>query len=352
MAEATRFWKRFASWVTGSGRDQFSRASLRLAAVYLGLTTVLVAAFSLVLYLSLARNIESNVEGDFETEAAQARFVTETVDAIGYNILLADAGILIVVSGLAYVLAHRTLRPVRGNFEAQQQFVSNASHELRTPLTILRTEFEVARRADPASLDILDLLDRGLEEIGRMSRIVDDLLTLSRIDADQEPLSFSEDDVAALVEHVAERMRTYADGYGVQVSFTGGGVPTLPVDADHLERALVNVVKNAIEHSPSGATVRIDVVSDQRGARIEVRDSGEGISEEDLPHAFERFYRAKASTFRARGGSGLGLSIAKWIVEGHRGTIRIDSAEGQGTTVVIALPATRPSRVLHAGAVR
>jgi signal transduction histidine kinase len=241
---------------------------------------------------------------------------------------------------------------VRRNFEAQRQFVSNASHELRTPLTIMRTEFEVARRADLATSDFADLLDRGLDEIGRMSRIVDDLLTLSRIDAYQEPLSLSEVDVVALTERVADRMRAYASGYGVQVSFTGRGGATLSVDADHVERALVNVVKNAIEHSPSGATVWIDAGPEPRGVRIEVRDSGEGIPEEDLPHVFERFYRAKASTFRERGGSGLGLSIARWIIEGHRGAIRINSVVGHGTTVAITLPPARPSRALHVATVR
>lgn len=158
MAEATRSFKRFADWATGSRRDQFSRASLRLAAVDLALTAVLVAVFSAVLYLNLVRNIENNVEGDFGTEAAQTAFVAETIKAIGYDILLVDAGILVVVSVLAYAVARRTLRPVKRNVETQRQFVSNASHELRTPLTILRTEFEVAKRADPASLDTVDLL--------------------------------------------------------------------------------------------------------------------------------------------------------------------------------------------------
>jgi signal transduction histidine kinase len=325
---------------------------LRLAALNLGLTAVIVATFSAVLYFNLAQSIAGGVEGDFETEAAQTAFVAQTVETVRSEILTADAGILALASGLAYVLARRALRPVRRNVEAQRQFVSNASHELRTPLTILRTEFEVARRADSMTTESAELIDRGLEEIGIMGRIVDDLLTLSRIDADEETLAISEVDVAALAERVVERMRTYAEGYAVQMSFTRTGEMAIRADADQLERALVNLVKNAIEHSPPGATVCVRVESDQRGARIEVRDSGEGISEEELPHVFERFYRAKASTFRERGGSGLGLAIAKWIVEAHRGTIRIDSNPGQGTAVVITLPGARASRSLHAATVR
>ena len=338
MTKGNRHWRPFAGSAIGSGSDSFARASRRLAAATFALAAVLVIGFSAILYFAMAQNIQNNVEGEFESDAAQMRFVSSTLAGLRIEIVVLDAGVLVLVGGLAYAFARRTLRPVQRNVEAQRRFVSNASHELRTPLSIMRTEFQVARRGDISAVDVPRLLDEGLDEIRRMTTIVEDLLTLSRIDAQQENLVFAPMDVSALVGRTVDRMRIYGLNYDVSVDFSSTESAVVLADSDHLERAILNLIKNAIEHSPSGTSVRIEVASEGDAVEVRVQDTGEGISAKDMPHIFERFYRAQASEFRERGGSGLGLSVARWVIEAHRGTITVRSTGGTGTEVVVELP--------------
>lgn len=342
MAAASLFLRRSAGWATGSRTDPFRRASLRLTAVFLGIAAALVIAFSLVLYFSIVKNIESNVAGDFATEAAQARFISRTVAGVRNEILMIAAAILLLISGVSHVFARRTMRPVQHNLEAQKQFISNASHELRTPLTVMKTEFQVARRSDPDAVDIDRLLDDALEDISRMGRIVDDLLTLSRMDADQEQSALAPVKVDGLLERAVEEMRPYAASHEISLSVAADSGATILADAQHLERALLNIIKNAVEHSAPETTVTVGLAARRRAVEIAVADCGDGIPSQSLAHVFERFYSVPGSSPRCPGGSGLGLAVAQGIVHQHRGSISIVSEVGQGTTVTVVLP--RPSR--------
>lgn len=337
---------------TDSRSDEFSRAAWILAAIYVILTAVLIVVFSLVLYANVAHNVGSNVEGDFPTDAAQARFVSKTMRSVRDDLVAADVAVLAVVAGVAYVLARLTLRPVRDSVRRERQFLSNASHELRTPLTILTTQLEVAKRGDQLPGDEAEIIDASLDEARRMRRIVEDLLTLSRIDAREEQLLLERVELDVLLARIIERMQVYASRYDVVLESFSQDRATVRADAEKLERAIVNVIKNAIEHSGPGATVSVALLSAPNGWAIQVTDRGEGIDEQDLPHVFERFYRAKGSAFRERGGSGLGLAIAGWIVEEHGGTVQLRSARGQGTTVTLSLPDGGASRSLHRGGLR
>ena len=176
-----------------------------------------------------------------------------------------------------------------------------------------------------------------------MSAIVDDLLTASRIDAHQEELRFARVDVAELVRRTAEAMRTMGERAEVAVAVTAPeGAVTATADATHVERALRNVVRNAIEHSSPGdsVTVTLAVVGD--AAVVRVTDQGAGIAPADLDRVFDRFYRADSSRSRDRGGSGLGLAIARWIVERHGGAITAESTLGKGATIALRLPLAGP----------
>ena len=170
-----------------------------------------------------------------------------------------------------------------------------------------------------------------------MSAIVEDLLLLSRIDAHQEQLHFARLDLAVLVRGSSEKLRTIAERRGVTLAVTAPGRAAVVGDAAHLERALLNVVKNAIEHSPSDGVVTIAMEPKGRRVEVSVSDQGEGIPAEDLKYVFDRFYRSDAARARNRGGSGLGLSIAQWIARRHHSAIS-PSAPGQGTTMTISLP--------------
>jgi heavy metal sensor kinase len=223
-------------------------------------------------------------------------------------------------------------------FRSQQSFVADASHELRTPLTILQGHADLALsdpEADPQQCR------RALEvvsaEVRRLSRVVASLLTLARADAGSLVVAAEPADLAELCEETLSRLRPLAGtrnlGCEAQPELTVIG------DADWLRQLLLNLVENAIQHTAPDGTIRVVVTPSGDDVRLEVRDDGCGIPSEHLPHLFDRFYRVDRARSRARGGAGLGLSIARWIVERHAGTIHLESVTGEGTMVVVTLPA-------------
>jgi signal transduction histidine kinase len=329
---------------TSSGPDPFLRAALRWMLLVVGITGLLLLVVTVVLYRSLADNVASNVEGNFASEQAQAAAVARTVAQLRREMLVIDGVVLALVSVGGFAVAHRSLRPIRRNVEAQKRFVSNASHDLRTPLAAMKANLEVGLRYADRGSDPSAAMRSTLEEVDRMSRIVDDMLTLSRIDARQEELRFAPTDVSGLLDEVATRMRVLAQGRGLTMSLTTERGLDVLGDTDHLQRAFGNVVLNAIEHSGDRGLIEVAARNDAGSALVTVRDHGVGIAAEDLQHLFERFYRAGDARSRDSGGSGLGLAITKWIVQEHDGSIGLASAPGDGTTVTISLPLVSSSR--------
>ena len=183
------------------------------------------------------------------------------------------------------------------------------------------------------------VLVSGLEEVDRMSEMVEDLLTLSRIDAHQERLAVGPFDLAALARETTEKFRTLAAGAGVELVFASDGPAPAVGDARHVRRAVSNVVRNALEHSRPGGSVEVSVRASASAAAVAVADHGEGIPPEVLAHVFDRFYRADPSRSQARGGAGLGLAISRWALREMGGDIRLESAPGSGTLATISLPA-------------
>jgi two-component system, OmpR family, sensor kinase len=230
---------------------------------------------------------------------------------------------------------NRMLDRLQAALAAQRRFVADASHELRTPLTTLRVNLATLRRGDahhsPTELEILDDMDGELQ---RLSRLVEGLLALARTDAGQ-PLEHAPVALDALVRRVYQVALPQADGR----AFTLGKVEPVLTEgsADHLEQVVRNLVDNALKYTPPGGHVALALRRVRDGAALSVRDDGAGIAPEDLPHVFERFYRASAA--RGRSGAGLGLAIAASIVRAHGGRITVDSAPGQGSTFTVTLPA-------------
>jgi signal transduction histidine kinase len=228
---------------------------------------------------------------------------------------------------------NQTLERLERLFQAQQRLMADVSHELRTPLTAVRGNIDLMQHmgeTDPASLATIQ------EEVDRMARLVGDLLLLARADSGGLPLHMKPIELDNLLFEVYRRVRVLSKT--VHVVVTDIDQVRVRGDADRLKQLFINLVHNAIKFTPDGGEVRLSLSKTEFWARIVITDTGIGIPDEDLPHIFERFYRVDKARSRSQGGSGLGLSIAKWIVEAHGGEIYVTSEVGQGTTFAIALP--------------
>jgi signal transduction histidine kinase len=221
-------------------------------------------------------------------------------------------------------------------YRLQQRFVADAAHELRAPLTAILGNLDLLSRASGMSAEERsEALEYADAEARRLSRIVSELLTLARADAGQRLEKRPVDLDRVLLDALAD-MRTVARGRRLEVENFEPAV--VQGDADRLKQLLVNLMDNALKYSPSDALVTIELRNSFGEAILTVRDDGIGISADDLPHVFERFYRADPARSRDPGGTGLGLAIAKWIVEQHEGAISIESSTGLGATVTVRLP--------------
>ena len=216
-----------------------------------------------------------------------------------------------------------------------RRFIGDASHELRTPLTSVRGYAELYQSG--ATDDAPMVIDRISEEAGRMSLLVEDLLALVRMD-EGRPLAKNRVDMLELVLETAESARAGFPNRTVQVVNETGDVPIVIGDVNRLHQVLGNLVTNALRHAGEDAEVKLRLDKRDGNVIVDVEDNGQGIPAEDVPHLFERFYRPDVSRSRASGGSGLGLSIVKGLVEAHGGTVTVDSEEGKGTRFRIALP--------------
>ena len=224
-------------------------------------------------------------------------------------------------------------------FSEQQRFIADASHELRTPLAVLRGETEVALEQDRGVEDYQESLALIKDEAERLTRIVENLFILARQPVDQhsimkEPLRLnevvSECVRSAQVLATQRGLRLHLDGVKSEVNFTG--------DDELLKRMLLNLLDNAVKYTAPGGEVSVALSTQNGSARIIVTDTGIGIPAADRPRIFDRFYRVDKARSRALGGAGLGLSIAKWIVEAHGGTIAVQSAPKQGSEFIVELP--------------
>jgi two-component system OmpR family sensor kinase len=222
-------------------------------------------------------------------------------------------------------------------FQRINQFSIDVSHELKTPLTILKGETEVALRKEREKDDYQKLLLSNLEEIDRMSCIIDDLLLLSKADTKEIKLNMEEVALRDLIMDVCMNMKIVADKKSVELQISELEDVRLKGDELKLRRMLLNVVENGIKYSHVGGKVSISSYINDGYAWIDVKDDGIGISEEDIKYVFDRFYRADRSRKR-ESGSGLGLSIGRWIAGVHKGSIEVKSQPAQGSVFTIKLP--------------
>ncbi len=244
----------------------------------------------------------------------------------------------ILIGTGSWWLAGRSLRPARQAWERQVTFVANASHELRTPLAVMRASAEVALRTrQPDNQDRRILLDDLIAECDHMSHVVGDLLMLSRLDAGQLVLDQSRIAVGELLANLERQVRPLADTQRVTL-IVGSVDGDAWGDPRRLRQVILIVLDNALQHTPAGGQIHLNAQAQSRSIRIAVTDTGSGIAPEHLPHVFERFYRSERSRQRAVG-AGLGLAIARALIEAQHGQITIDSQTAVGTRVIVTLPA-------------
>jgi two-component system OmpR family sensor kinase len=228
-----------------------------------------------------------------------------------------------------------TLGRLEQLFTSQQRFLADVSHELRTPLTVIKGNVDLMRRMKKVDEESLDNIE---DEADRLTRLVGDLLLEAQAESGKLPLHFAPLELDTLLLEVYKEMRILARER-VQIRIPEIDQIVINGDRDRLKQVLINLIANAIKYTPQGGEVVLSLGKFADNARLIVRDTGLGIPAEDLPHIFERFYRAEKSRSRSKiGGFGLGLSIAYWIVNHHGGQIEVDSAEGKGTTFCIYLP--------------
>lgn len=222
-------------------------------------------------------------------------------------------------------------------YRSQQRFIADAAHELRAPLTAIQGNIELLSRMrempDEERAEALRYLDG---EARRLSRIVGELLTLARADAGQT-LDLLPLELDRLVLDVLMEVRPLAADH--QLELTHLDPVIVEGDADRLKQLLLNLLDNSLKYTPPGGRITVELERTPTEAVFTVRDTGVGISAEDLPHVFERFYRADPARSHDPGGTGLGLSIAQWVIDQHGGTITLESEPHQGTTAVVRLPA-------------
>lgn len=331
----------------------FHSATLKLTAWYLLILMSISLIFSCTIY-SVATGEVRNRLNDFQTRLEQPgvnpyssqnpRFFSavqqnqrETAEHNLFATLL-YVNILILLGGgvLSYLLARRTLRDIEESHEAQSRFTSDVSHELRTPLAAMRAELEVALRDPKLSKDDMrELLQSNLEEVDKLTSISKTLLQLSKLDhgnLDQEDI-----DLTLMATETAQRY----DKNASRIKITAPAKPlVIRGNRASVEELLTILIDNALKYSPEKSSVSIKLSrSGSKHVEFAIANKGKGIAPDDLPHIFDRFYRADTS--RSTHGTGLGLSLAKKIVELQGGELTVSSAMNDTTTFCVLLPVVR-----------
>jgi two-component system, OmpR family, manganese sensing sensor histidine kinase len=288
--------------------------------------------------------------------------VTKPIRQLIFDLILGAGLTLICVAAIGWLLSGLAIAPVRESYSRLKQFTADASHELRNPIATIQTNVQVALAEpdiEPQQHQQLQVIERLTRRLGRL---VDDLLFLARQDSGIVQQQWVDVPLDALLMEVIEEQLAIALTQNLSLSLEIIDSPdtennfTVLGDWDQLARLFTNLVSNAVQYTPSGGEIEVELQLAAKNKRnssainsalqIKVTDTGMGISPEALPHLFDRFYRADpARTHRSAAGSGLGLAIAKAIVENHRGQIRIDSQVDRGTAVTVTIPAHKSPEI-------
>ncbi|MBK5093898.1 MAG: HAMP domain-containing histidine kinase [Actinobacteria bacterium] len=334
----------------------FRRAYIKLTLGYMLLIMLVCGFLSYGIYRGGAAPLERRLErGEhiFQREPPPDEFmrrlepqaVEEVKHRVAMSLIYFNIAVLCLAGLLSYFLAKRELRPMEEALELQGRFTSDASHELRTPLTAMKTEIEVALRSSDLKAEAArELLESNLEEIGKLEALSSGLLKLAQYEEGVKKDTVGTIQLKAVIEDAVERVKHSAAARGIKVDLQLEESTVLG-DRGSLLEMLVILLDNSVKYSDDNTTVAVSSYRGRRHVLIRVKDEGYGISESDLAHVFDRFYRGKVPASKEQvTGYGLGLSIAKGIAELNHGSIEIESVLGEGTTATVRLPLSHEKR--------
>jgi signal transduction histidine kinase len=338
----TKYWKQFEEWVIALKLKPFRNARLKLTALYILSTIVVLTVFVTVLGYIRIKTLREDLAGNLADGINLDVIVQKSYLHLQNSTFILALFMLVAMSILSYFFVRIALRPIKDFMEVQRRFISDASHELRTPLATMKTENEVAL-LDPESLskeEAVSVIKSNVEEVNRITTILNNLLNLASFNNVSGAPPFAPLDLSSLVVSVINRSMHLADEKQIKLSI----LETSPIfvwgNATAIEEIVANLLKNSIQYTPIGGQVSLELRADfsEKKGELIVRDTGIGIPQKDLPYIFEPFYRSNKSLHMHQHGNGLGLPLVREIVKRHGGSIEIKSVVNQGTSVTILLP--------------
>lgn len=324
-------------------RRMFESATLKLTGWYLLILMTISILFSVIIFQISSSELKSRFDtlnSQFDTSALSHSTSVHELDKANINLFIglfyANIVILIIGGVGSYFAARKTLEPIEAAHEAQSRFTSDASHELRTPLAVMKSELEVALRSKSlAKHDMRELLESNLEEVNRLTELSHTLLQLSRHEFTDLPMGSV--DLTEIIKSTVKVLNLSKTR--ISISLPRKHI-TVTANTSSLRELILIILDNAQRYSPSDSQIRLSASENNSQVQIKVSNQGEGIDPNDLPHIFERFYRADSSRSGTESGFGLGLSLAKNIIDLHDGKLSIASEPGKQTTATITLPKT------------
>lgn len=308
-----------------TGGFEEARENLLVITTFMGIITLLLSG---VLAIFFSRKITAPL--------VQARNLTKTIAKGDFDIQISSKGkdeladLMNDISSLA-----RQLKEYR---DTRQQFLSNVSHDLRTPLTYIKGYAALLKEQEVGAESVKEQSTIIYQESNRMESLVKDLFQLMKLEEGKIPMNIQEIDLVDFMKGVAKKVKLSLEEKRMDIFVLSSDQEVFAsIDPDEFERALLNILNNGIRHTGSGGQIEINIRKLEQEMTIEIKDNGEGIPAEDLPHIWDRFYRVDKSRSSKQGGSGLGLAITKQIIERHGGDIHIESTLHIGTTFIIVL---------------
>ena len=335
-----KYWKLLEAWVTELKSDPFEWAYMKLTVFYT-LSIVLVFVITNITLFGIWSTMFNRVTHGIINPQFQNRlssYLDIALSREGWAVYIILLTTIIVAS---FLINSRTLSPIRNIMRAQKRFIADASHELRTPLAIMRTNSEIVL-LDGDNINPTEARDTfisNLEEIDRMSKLIQNLLELSFYDNRFVEIPLEEVALSRIVMDISEKFKSIADKKEVDLRLRYMDPGIIMANPVAIERMVTNLIKNAITYTPEGGQVSISVTTKHSTIEFKVKDTGIGIDKKDLPNVFNPFYKSgQGRVHLERESSGLGLTIVKRIVELHKGSIYLNSEVGKGTTIAITLP--------------
>jgi two-component system, OmpR family, sensor histidine kinase CiaH len=333
----------------------FQEARIKLTSWYLLIIMFISIVFSLVIYaginselgrferlqeLRLRREQQLMIPAPLppEIHGLDNQSIAAARMRLTFTLVIINIGIFGIAGLSGYFLAGRTLRPIKEMVDEQNRFITDASHELRTPLTSLKTSIEVNLRNKNITLnEAKKLIESNLEDVESLRVLSDGLIRLAQYQRPSENMIFEKINIGDIVNVAIDKVKAIAKNNKIKINQKINNL-TIEGDRKSLSELLVILLDNAIKYSKKNSSVKILANQEDGRVNISVSDEGVGIDEKDLPHVFDRFYRAEKSRSKKEVlGYGLGLSIAKKIVEMHKGAIDVKSEKNKGTTFTVIL---------------